>query len=109
MVTPACYPSPWEAEAGRSAVQGQPPIHSAFKATLGYVRHCLKKLKSCFVLYYFHFSSLVSTYTDVVILTKHYLNGPIGPHLQGQITMFINHHFTLFLFFSFIHYLNKTH
>lgn len=42
VVAPTYNPNTWEIEAGRSSVQGQPPLHSEFKSSLGHVRPCLK-------------------------------------------------------------------
>jgi hypothetical protein len=39
-----CNPSSWEREAGRSVVQGQPPLQSELEAILGYMRpHSLNR------------------------------------------------------------------
>lgn len=45
MVAHVCHPSTWEAEVGESLqVQGQPGLHSEFKASLTYIkRPCLTK------------------------------------------------------------------
>jgi hypothetical protein len=46
MLKHACNPSTWEAEAGRSRVQGWPGQHGEFEANQGYiVRPYLKKKK----------------------------------------------------------------
>jgi hypothetical protein len=44
MVVHTCNPNTWEAEAEGLRVQGQPGLHSEFKACLGYmVRPCLQR------------------------------------------------------------------
>jgi hypothetical protein len=39
---PGDNPKPWEVEIGKSAIEGQPRLHSEFKASLGYQQ---KKIK----------------------------------------------------------------
>lgn len=42
MVTHTCNLRTWEVEIGRSWVQSCPQLHSEFKASLGYLKPCLK-------------------------------------------------------------------
>lgn len=41
-----CNPSSQEVKAGGFKVQGQPHLHLEFKTSLGYARHCFRKIKS---------------------------------------------------------------
>lgn len=45
MVSHACYSSTWELEAGGSAVQIQPWLHTAYESSLGYTREERKRKK----------------------------------------------------------------
>jgi hypothetical protein len=46
MAIQACNPSIQQAEAGGSQVQGQPGVHSQFKASLGYTVRSVSKTKT---------------------------------------------------------------
>lgn len=51
MAVHTCYPSTQEVEVGGSGVQGQPQLHSEFKAILGHMKSSQKKfLKFFFII-----------------------------------------------------------
>lgn len=45
MVAHVCYLSTQEVEVGVSKILGHPQLHSEFKASLGYMRSCNRKIK----------------------------------------------------------------